>query len=168
MTISIPLSKTSKNKDKIYAIIDDCDKEFAELNWTADNVKGNYYAHRLLYINGRRKKERLHRVILAKKLERELLSTELVDHIDGNGLNNKRDNLRLANHSQNNWNTKRRIDNTVGHKGISLDKESGKYKVRIQFNGKRKVIGRYKSLEDAIKARQDAENLYHGEYARRE
>jgi hypothetical protein len=61
---------------------------------------------------------------------------DVVDHIDGNRTNNKIENLRQATVSQNNFNTKMRIDNSSGYKNISWSKDRNKWVVRIQANKK--------------------------------
>lgn len=91
----------------------------------------------------------------------------MADHIHGNNtrLDNRKSNLRVATKSQNNINQKIRKDNSSGYKGINWDKQHNKWVVRIQTNNKRVFIGRYKSLDDAIAARQKAEDKYHGEWS---
>ena len=91
---------------------------------------------------------------------------ESVDHIDGNGLNNSRSNLRLVTQSQNNMNQRVREDNTSGHKGISWCPDREKYQVYINIDRKRKSLGRYKTLEEAIYVRDQAVKSHYGEYAR--
>lgn len=91
---------------------------------------------------------------------------ESVDHIDGNGLNNSRSNLRLVTQSQNNMNQRVREDNTSGHKGISWCPDREKYQVYINIDRKRKSLGRYKTLEEAIYVRDQAAKAHYGEYAR--
>ena len=93
---------------------------------------------------------------------------QLVDHINGNRLDNRMENLRLVNRAQNNMNKGLRSDNTSGHTGVSWDKLKGKWVVQIQVDGKNKHIGRYASKKDAINARIKAEEKYFGEYRRKE
>ena len=75
--------------------------------------------------------------------------TDEIDHIDGNPCNNKIENLRLANHSENMRNAKTRIDNKSGVKGISWCKSKNKWKVQLWFNGKQNYIGRFDNIEFA-------------------
>ena len=90
----------------------------------------------------------------------------VIDHIDGNGLNNSRDNLRFVTYSQNNMNQPIRCDNTSGHKGINWCEDRQKYQVYINIDRKRKSLGRYKTLEEAIYVRDEAVKAHYGEYAR--
>ena len=91
---------------------------------------------------------------------------EYVDHIDGNGLNNSRSNLRFATLSQNNMNQRMRPDNTSGHKGISWCPDREKYQVYVNIDRKRKSLGRYRTLEEAIYVRDQAVKEHYGEFAR--
>lgn len=102
----------------------------------------------------------MHRIVMGAK------SDQFVDHIDGNGLNNSRENLRFATTSQNNMNQCKRSDNTSGHKGISWCPDREKYQVYINIDRKRKSLGRYKTLEEAIYVRDRAVKAHYGEFAR--
>ena len=88
-----------------------------------------------------------------------------VDHIDRNRSNNKFYNLRLANKNQQGRNKSERIDNTSGHRGVCWDKESQKYAVQIFFNKKMLKVGRYKTFEQAVAARQAKELELFGEFS---
>lgn len=83
-------------------------------------------------------------------------SRELVDHIDGNKLNNKKSNLRTATHQQNCFNKK----------AIGVRKtKSNKYQAYITKDKKQINLGVYENIEDAIKARKQGEKEYFKEYA---
>jgi hypothetical protein len=89
-----------------------------------------------------------------------------VDHIDGNILNNKIENLREADRSQNLCNTKISSKNTSGKKNISWSKRSKKWQVQIAFKGKRMHFGYYDDLELADLVAQEARDKFHGVFAR--
>lgn len=91
----------------------------------------------------------------------------LIDHVDGNPINNRLVNLRSVNNIQNSRNTKRFCTNTSGHTGVSRDK-SGKFAAYIWDDYKKIHLGRYDSLQDAIIARQTHEKLlnYHENHGR--
>lgn len=91
----------------------------------------------------------------------------LVDHIDGNYLNNKWVNLREATQSQNMMNTKLRVDNQTGCKGVYLH-PNGTFKVIITADKKTYYLGYFKTFEEAVAPRRAAEQKYHGEFARAE
>ena len=90
----------------------------------------------------------------------------IVDHINGNGLDNRRENLRIVTPQQNAFNRAIQTNNTSGHKGVSLVKRNNKWLARIGFNGKRIVLGTFDSYEEAVEARKMAEIKYYGEYSR--
>lgn len=81
-----------------------------------------------------------------------------IDHIDGNGLNNRISNLRLVSHKVNLRNQRLRSSNTSGVTGVSFMKRSGLWEAHIgESNGKKKYLGQFTSKADAIAARQRAE-----------
>jgi len=83
-----------------------------------------------------------------------------VDHIDGNGMNNKWENLRNTCHRVNGKNQKIHASNTSGVTGVCFRKESGKWRARIIVDGSMKSLGTFKHKSDAVKARKDAEQKY--------
>lgn len=87
------------------------------------------------------------------------------DHCDLNTLRNIRSNLRVSTASQNNCNTGARSNNKSGFKGVSLDKESGRWLANISFSGKRKTLGRFSTPEEAHGAYCAAAAELHGEFA---
>lgn len=93
----------------------------------------------------------------------------IVDHIHGENsiTDNRKSNLRIASMSQNSMNTKLRSDNSSGHKGITWDKRSNKWCVRIMIEGKNKYLGYFnkEDLDKAIQTRLDGERKYFGEYS---
>ena len=83
----------------------------------------------------------------------------IVDHIDGNPLNNTKSNLRICNHAEN-------IRNQVSDKikGVRL-KASGKWQARLQYNKKEICLGYFSTKEEAEIARVDGEKKYFKEFA---
>lgn len=88
------------------------------------------------------------------------------DHIDGDGLNNQRSNLRVCTHAENTRNVKMHKDNTSGFKGVCLHKATGKWRVEIMTNGKKVNIGLFVSKFDAHEAYVEACIKYHGNFSR--
>jgi len=89
--------------------------------------------------DGRRTTQKLHQLLLGSQ----------VDHIDGNGLNNTRANLRFATHSQNCQNQRVRKDSKSGVRGVSWDNANGKWRAQLQVAGKDINLGRHATLAEA-------------------
>lgn len=89
-----------------------------------------------------------------------------IDHIDTNRLNNRIENLREASSSQNNWNSKKSVNNTSGHKGVKWCKKNKKWVVQVRKNYKLCYFGSFDNIEDAIVASLKARKQLHGEFAR--
>lgn len=97
------------------------------------------------------------------KLHRLLLGLEnprtLADHINHNRLDNRRSNLRICTPQENARNKGGKVI-----RGIRKT-PNGKYSARIVFERKEIYLGRFGTLDEAIQARHEAENKYHGEFA---
>jgi hypothetical protein len=89
-----------------------------------------------------------------------------VDHIDGNSLNNKIENLREATRSEQCCNTKLRKDSTSGIKGVTWDKARNKWIVSINKHKKTMFRGRFDDLELAQLVAIEARDKYHGSFTR--
>lgn len=141
-----------------FAMVDDEDYEkLSNHEWCAALVRHVWYAHRRIG----RTTISMHRVVMG------LGNEEVqVDHIDGNGLNNQKSNLRICNYSENNWNSRKRLDNTSGFKGVNWHIRLKKWCARIQVNGKRKNLGYFDTAEEASYAYDSASREYHGEFSR--
>jgi hypothetical protein len=83
------------------------------------------------------------------------------DHIDHNGLNNCRSNLRLVTNAEN-TRSKRHVSSNTGHKGVSYIESLNKYQATIVVKGKSITVGKFKDLEDAVKAYKFAAKIYLG------
>lgn len=142
------------------AIVDDADFEW--LNQWKWMYHYTGYAVRSTYDRLTKKKGniRMHRTILSAPPDKD------VDHIDGDGLNNQRHNLRLATPSQNLANHKRKKHNTSGYTGVSWDKKRQKWRAYIGIDGKWKYLGRFDSKLAAAKAYDQAAVAYFGPFAK--
>lgn len=105
----------------------------------------------------------IHRVIFAMHHG---FMPKYIDHIDGNTKNNCIENLREATFNENVQNSKIRIDNTSGIKGVSWNKNKKKWDAVINKNNKKIFIGRFKNLEDAKTAINQQRKILHGNFAR--
>lgn len=91
----------------------------------------------------------------------------LIDHIDGDPLNNRIANLRAATNSENKMNAARRADNLSGIKGVfPLKVRPGRYVAYVSVRGVRHHLGTFYTIEDAAAARREAAARLHGKFAK--
>lgn len=100
-------------------------------------------------------------------LHRQLLDEPngLVDHQNGNTLDCRFSNLRLATHSQSNANRRPQTNNSSGYSGVGWKKRDNRWQARIKVNQEQIHLGLFTSKLEAIKARLAAERQYYGEFA---
>lgn len=91
--------------------------------------------------------------------------TLVVDHINGDRLNNRKSNLRICKQVENSRNKGIGCNNQSGVPGVSKQPD-GKWRVRIMVDRSEKALGVYGTFEEAVKVRREAEKYYFGEYAR--
>ena len=163
-TITIQLTKGYSTT------IDAIDADILKYSWRLSTVVEHYtvYASTIFFRDGKRIIAQMHRMILERAIGRPLTKKELVDHIDGNGLNNCRSNLRIATSSQNMQNSKKSKANTSGFKGVSYHRRAQKWCAAISVNGKNKYLGLFESPEKAHEAYCEAAKKYFGEFAKLE
>lgn len=122
----------------------------------------NGYAVRFPHQNGKEITIRMHRVV------NQTPDHLFTDHINGDKLDNRRSNLRIATRSQNSWNSKKlRKHNTSGFKGVSWHKRNQMFHAEIRAFGKHYHLGNFKTAEEASSAYKDASIRLHGEFARK-
>ncbi len=102
----------------------------------------------------------MHKIIMGDPSDPNLT----VDHIDGNGLNNRRANLRWATRQQQAWNKAPCKNSQAGFKGVEINGRN--YRARIMVAGQRYELGTFQSPEDAALAYNAAAVKYFGEFAR--
>lgn len=134
-------------------LIDDRDYYLvSDLNWWL--AKGKYTTY------ARSKKTYMHRIILGLTDK-----NMLVDHKNGNGLDNRRGNLRICDIAQNNRNVVKHIAGTSKYRGVSWNKCEGKWQAQIKHNKKGCHLGFFKNENDAAIAYNKAAKELHKEFA---
>jgi hypothetical protein len=91
---------------------------------------------------------------------------KMIDHIDGNTLNNCIENLREATPRENQQNSKLRKNNTSGYRNVYWSKAAQKWQIYCRVNGKMTYFGLFNDLELANLVAQGVRNKYFGKYAR--
>lgn len=165
--IKIPLTK-----GKVVIIDDDDFEKIAKFKWRVGdcsrgkNKNSRYYARSQVYLGsvGNKPKVKpifMHRMILGLKRKGE------VDHINGDSLDNRKENLRIVSHQQNCWNSckKKSANNTSIHKGVGRQKGTKPWRARIVSGGKRIHLGSFATEIEAAKAYDEAAMITFGEYA---
>ena len=140
--------------------VDDEDYEnLSKLNWNCFTGYARTYRRRKSEGN-KLKSELMHRIIMG-------LPTELmVDHINGNKLDNRRCNLRLCNESQNGANRRKSIVHNNDYLGVTYHKRDNRYQTQVRHKGKRYYCGYFKTAEEAALAYNKKASELHGEFAR--
>lgn len=146
MIVNIPLGKGR------FAVLDEADYgKVIHMTW---NYLGGYAAGR-----------RQNKVYLMHRLIMGITNPEIdVDHRDNDGLNNRRENLRICTNQQNSYNRPPNKNNTTGFKGVSPDSK-GKYQAAIGHKGKMIHLGRFVTPEEAARAYDKAAIDIQGEFA---
>lgn len=134
------------------ALVDDEDYEkLNQSKWYAQNERGIFYA--LRHNPGDNAIIRMHREILSLTKG----DGKITDHINGDGLDNRKENLRLVTPAQNIMNSKIRKDSTTGYKGVHL--VNGRYQASIR-------LGTFDTPEEAARTYDKAAEIFFGRYAR--
>lgn len=137
-----------------FALVDDADyKSLAGYRWYAVRHESRWYAARR---NGSASKLYMHRAIYPE--------FAAIDHIDGDGLNNQRSNLRPASRQQNARNAKKHAAATSAFKGVYLHK-SGKWYAQLKVRDESKWLGAFVSEAEAARAYDRAARQFFGEFA---
>jgi hypothetical protein len=152
MTKEIDLTKGLK------ALVDDEDFErLSVYKWYAHS---GYAYRRVTTAPKKNKLIGMHRVIINAN------EGEYIDHIDGDKLNNQKNNLRLCSYAQNNYNQNLPKRNITGFKGITQHPDTKRWRATIMHNYKIKHLGYFKEKLDAVKAYDKAALELFGDFAK--
>lgn len=145
-----------------FAIVDAEDFEWLnQWRWYVKKGWSTFYVARNKWVaKGKKCTIRIHREILNPNQMQE------VDHINGNGLDNRRCNLRAVDKSQNQMNHGKYRKSSSKHKGVSFHKPTSKWQVSISIRKTRKYIGLFESEIKAAQSYNEAVKRYFGEFAR--
>jgi len=141
------------------ALVDDKDFDYLnQFKWYAERKGNTYYAARKIVVNGLKTSIRMHTVILNIK------NGLICDHIDHNGLNNQRNNIRICTNRQNSMNkSSSGISKYLGVSPSNIDKKP--WRAFIKINGKSTSLGYFKTEKDAAKIYNEAAKEHFKEFA---
>jgi len=138
-------------------LIDDEDYEMLnQYKWCFNSG----YAVRGVVVNSKTIFKRMHRIIMNPP------SDMFIDHINGDGLDNQRKNLRICTHAQNCQNKRITKGLTSKYRGVALKARDKKWQVYVTANGKRKYLGYFETELEAAIIYNIAARKYYGEFAR--
>jgi len=140
------------------ALVDDADyKWLMQWKWSActNTVSRTWYVVR----------REQHKTIAMHRQIMECPEGKVVDHINGNGWDNRRCNLRVCTHKQNNCNSRLYSNNTSGYKGVYLNSSTGRYVARISPDKQHISLGKFRTPEQAAVVYNMAAVTFFGEFA---
>ena len=111
------------------------------------------------YYNGHRRFTRFHRIVMHAKPK------QIVDHINRNRADNRKQNLRCCDYAENDRNRGIYSSNKSGVAGVYFDRQRRKWVANISYNRNRVFLGRFESKEDAVAARHSKEKELFREYS---
>lgn len=140
-----------------WAIIDEDNYDrVSQFNWSIKNVDG--YVGRATECGS--VTILLHRFILNAPDDKQ------VDHINNNPLDNRKENLRLCDQTQNNMNARKRIRASSRYKGVTFDRVNNKWRAQISINKKAKNLGRFNTEKEAALEYNRVAFQVYGEFAK--
>lgn len=146
------------------ALVDDEDYEcLSAKKWTLHSCG---YAYRWEPTPTGKRMVYMHRFIVERMIGAAIPDKHQVDHINMNGLDNQRGNLRMVTKAQNTMNRKRYRGSTSQYKGVCWNKKEGKWIAQIGLNKQRIRIGAFNNEEEAARAYDAKARELHGEFAR--
>jgi len=156
------MSKEIPLTSGMVAVVDDANFErLSKHRWHLHKGTRTYYARTNVCVGrGNYKPVYMHRMILDGE------AIEQVDHINGDGLDNRSVNLRVCSKRENMRNRRPNKNSSSAFKGIHWDGRDKRWQARIRVNGNRMCLGSFRNEEEAAIAYDNAAREYHGEFAR--
>lgn len=146
------------NQNKV-ALVDDEDYErISKYNWHAFSNKYTFYVSRHTWIGGKRTTVKLHREVL--RLSDKSVQ---VDHINRDGLDNRKENLRICTTGQNRANSRMQKNNKSGYRGVY--KKGNRWAAYVSNKPKRYHVGTFGTPEQAARAYDKVAKKHYGEFA---
>jgi hypothetical protein len=158
-----------------HTVLDDIDADLGSQKWFAHR-EGHQSSRMIMPIwyairsgsrrrDGKQHRVSLHRVILERIMNRPLTKLEHADHINHDGLDNRRANLRIVTPSENCQNRRNRcIPKSSKYKGVCWHNASNSWVAQIYRNYKKAHLGCFKNEEDAARAYDNAAKTLFGDY----
>ncbi len=151
---------TRRNGDKHIILLDEEDYlVLSKYKWCVYKGGKTFYTMRNIYTDSKHTSSRMHREIMNPSVNM------LVDHINHNGLDNRKENLRICTPQENQFNCRSSIGSTSKYKGVCWYKHYKKWNAQIKNNDKYKNLGYFSSEIDAAIAYNIAATKLHGDFA---
>ncbi len=151
MTIQVPLS------EGLFALVDDADAALIS-GWSWDKAKAKNLIYAVTYENNR-----------AVAMHRKILNAPegvFVDHVNGDGLDNRRSNLRLCSHTENMRNRRKLMDAASRFKGVTKASKGKNWRATIYPSGVQIHLGTFATEEAAARSYDRAARIFFGEFAK--
>lgn len=166
MVKEIILSTNKTQTPSYVALVDDEDFEYlSQFPWYVRTTPSAVHAKRDFYSDKKHFRTYMHMDVMKRVMGEEVdLSAHWIDHINGNGLDNRRENLRLVTRKQNAANRRPNKNSKTGIKGVRWKAKDNRYEVYVAG----KYVGSSFSLEEAKEIRRQKAIEHYGDYANKE